>query len=169
MCLFRGWVGQININKIQLRWAITSMNWSGLAGPKKASLTVIVHHGIRREGREAQFYIRACQHCPIETREQLNDATDHNGLKYKLPDIVVALISHLDAFHLSRLILLNVSLSLVLDTLLMISCPPSIENFSGVFFFNQRPLCFENSKLSWMSQFGFLAVEVLTELNVVVQ
>ena len=60
-------------------------------------------------------------------------------------------------------------LSLVLDTLFVTSCPPPIGNFSGVFFFNQRPLCFENSKLNWMSQFDFLAVEVLTELNVVVQ
>ena len=103
---------------------------------------MIVHHGIRGGGNLAQFYIRACQHCPIETREHLNDATDHNGLKYKLPDIVDALNNGLDAFYLNRLIWLNVFLSLVLDTLLIRSCPPPIENLPWVVFLQSAPSVF---------------------------
>ena len=79
-----------------------------------------------------------------ETREQYNDATDENGLKYKLPDIVDALNTSLDAFHLNRLIWLNVFLSLVLDTLSTISSDSPMENFTQVFFSNQRPLCSKN-------------------------
>ena len=51
----------------------------------------------------------------------------------------------LDAFYLNRLIQLNVFLSLVLDTLFMVSSPSLIEKFPGGVFSNQRPLSSENS------------------------
>ena len=80
-----------------------------------------------------------------ESREQYDDATDENGLKYKLPEIVATLINGLDAFYLNRLIQLNEFLSLVLDTLFMVSSPSLIEKFPGGVFSNQRPLSSENS------------------------
>ena len=42
---------------------------------------------------------KSLQDNTIETREQYDNAIDHIGLKYKLPDIVAALIDDLDAFH----------------------------------------------------------------------
>ena len=69
---------------------------------------MIVHHGIRRGGNLAQFHIRTRR--PQETREQYNNATDENGLRYKLPDIVDALNNGLGAFYLNRLIWLHVFL-----------------------------------------------------------
>ena len=79
---------------------------------------MIVHHGIRRGEVLAQFYIRANKFYYADTREQYIDATDENGLKYKLPDIVDALNNGLGAFYLNHLIWLNVFLSLVLATLI---------------------------------------------------
>ena len=94
----------------------------------------------------------------METREQYNDATDENGLKYKLPDIVDALNTGLGAFHLNRLIWLNVFLYLVLDTLSTISSDSPMENFTQVFFSNQRPLCSKNSNLTlpWLFPCSFV-------------
>ena len=59
---------------------------------------MIVHHGIRRGEVLAQSYIRANKFYTAETREQYIDATDENGLKYKLPEIVATLINGLDVF-----------------------------------------------------------------------
>ena len=98
---------------------------------------------------------------PTETREQYIDTTDENGLRYKLPDIVDALNNGLGAFYLNRLIWLNVFLSLVLDTLFMVSSPSLIKKFPGFFFSNQRPLSSENSNLGFF-QVGFFHVQLLS-------
>ena len=114
----------------------------------------------------AQFYIRANKFYYAETREQYIDATDENGLKYKLPDIVDALNNGLDVFYLNRLVWLNVFLSLVLDTLFMVLSPSLIKKFPGFFFSNQRPLSSENSNLGFFQigffQIGFFHVQLFT-------
>ena len=82
-------------------------------------------------------------------------------MRYKLPDIVDALNNGFDAFYLNRLIWLNVFLSLVLDTLFMVSSPSLIKKFPGFFFSNQRPLSSENSNLGFF-QIGFFHVQLFT-------
>ena len=125
---------------------------SSPTGPKKAFLMEIAHHGFRVKTSSGSILNKSQKKTQIETREQYNDATDENGLKYKLPDIVDALNTGLGAFYLNCLIWSNVFLCLVLATFSTISSDSPMENFTQVFFSNQRPLCSKNSNLtlSWL-------------------